>query len=461
MPAPTPGTSSSCAKRYSGNWSGIYTRVRAQTHLMRIVVVGGGTATNSITPVFSALAHDISYVVPVSDNGGSTSEILRVFGGPAIGDARSRLVRLIDPSPLHTLLAMRLSNNAQLAEQDWNAVVDGTHTVWTEVPPYMKSMYRAFLIEVHAQLLKKTTTMRKFDFSCASIGNLLLTGARLFFGTLESAIEFVLHTNRVPANLAVLPCINSSFSHHIAATLQNGSIVVGQSQISHPIDVGETHHGAGGGTHNNGGTHSSGGGNLGRMGSIHRRARSHIPEDDGVLFSHPSLQISQIQFAKDTVSSLPSRIDQVYYINTYGDEIRPKISPRVITHLQTSDAVILSIGSLYTSILPVLLLQGFATNMPRKCVLILNGSPDRETEGMNSQDYVYAVQRALEYSLGSGHSRKNVASFITDIIYPHNLADIASIDTHAHIRCVGALCPHGEYNQESLLRALETCITRV
>lgn len=431
---------------------------------MRIVVVGGGTATNSITPVFSALAHDISYVVPVSDNGGSTSEILRVFGGPAIGDARSRLVRLIDPSPLRTLLALRLSSNAQLAEQDWNAVVDGTHPVWTEVPPYMKSMYRAFLVEVHAELLKKTTNMRKFDFSCASIGNLLLTGARLFFGTLESAIEFVLHTNRVPANLSVLPCLNSSFSHHIAAMLQNGSIVVGQSQISHPIEpASEAHHPP----HHHPYSHplhhdeNTAGGNasgasLSRMGSIHRRLRSNLPEDDGVLFSHPSLQISQIQFAKDVATPLPSRIDQVYYINTYGDEIRPKITPRVITRLQTSDAVILSIGSLYTSIVPVLLLQGFATNMPRKCVLILNGSSDRETEGMDSCDYVCAVQRALEYSLGS--SNRNVASLITDIIYPHHLTDIAQVNkTFPHIRCSEALCHHGEYNQESLLQSLKAC----
>lgn len=32
--------------------------------------------------------------MPVSDNGGSTSEIMRVLGGPAIGDIRSRLLRV-------------------------------------------------------------------------------------------------------------------------------------------------------------------------------------------------------------------------------------------------------------------------------------------------------------------------------------------------------------------------------
>ena len=29
-------------------------------------------------------------IIPISDNGGSTSELIRVFGGPGIGDVRSK-----------------------------------------------------------------------------------------------------------------------------------------------------------------------------------------------------------------------------------------------------------------------------------------------------------------------------------------------------------------------------------
>jgi hypothetical protein len=33
---------------------------------------------------------DQSYsIIPISDNGGSSSELIRVFGGPGIGDVRS------------------------------------------------------------------------------------------------------------------------------------------------------------------------------------------------------------------------------------------------------------------------------------------------------------------------------------------------------------------------------------
>lgn len=37
-------------------------------------------------------------MLPVSDDGGSTAEIVRVLGGPAVGDIRSRCLRLADNS---------------------------------------------------------------------------------------------------------------------------------------------------------------------------------------------------------------------------------------------------------------------------------------------------------------------------------------------------------------------------
>lgn len=40
----------------------------------------------------------VSHVLPVSDDGGSTAEIVRVLGGPAVGDIRSRCLRLADAS---------------------------------------------------------------------------------------------------------------------------------------------------------------------------------------------------------------------------------------------------------------------------------------------------------------------------------------------------------------------------
>ena len=44
------------------------------------------------------LTGQVCYVLPVSDDGGSTAEIVRVLGGPAVGDIRSRCLRLADES---------------------------------------------------------------------------------------------------------------------------------------------------------------------------------------------------------------------------------------------------------------------------------------------------------------------------------------------------------------------------
>jgi hypothetical protein len=51
-----------------------------------IVVFSGGSAANSLVDIFNNVAEarrcPLSYIIPISDNGGSSSEIIRVFGGP-------------------------------------------------------------------------------------------------------------------------------------------------------------------------------------------------------------------------------------------------------------------------------------------------------------------------------------------------------------------------------------------
>ena len=62
--------------------------------LRKLVVFSGGSAANSLVDVFDELIDknhcSLSYVIPISDNGGSSSELIRVFGGPGIGDVRSK-----------------------------------------------------------------------------------------------------------------------------------------------------------------------------------------------------------------------------------------------------------------------------------------------------------------------------------------------------------------------------------
>ena len=51
---------------------------------LSFVVISGGTGGNAICSAFGTACH---HALPVSDDGGSSSEIIRVLGGPSIGVA--------------------------------------------------------------------------------------------------------------------------------------------------------------------------------------------------------------------------------------------------------------------------------------------------------------------------------------------------------------------------------------
>ena len=135
------------------------------------IVISGGTGCN---PICSAFGPDACYVLPISDDGGSSSEIIRVLGGPSIGayicpdgmialthvpvtqgDIRSRLIRLIPTvekgSPLdaiRTLLAYRLSSSASEkdARDEWRDIVEGRSHLWAGIPSDRKEMIRGWSI---------------------------------------------------------------------------------------------------------------------------------------------------------------------------------------------------------------------------------------------------------------------------------------------------------------------------
>jgi hypothetical protein len=68
--------------------SGISTPVQMNGNFKTkgIVVFSGGSAANNLVDVFATVREDkkcpLSYIIPISDNGGSSSELIRVFGGP-------------------------------------------------------------------------------------------------------------------------------------------------------------------------------------------------------------------------------------------------------------------------------------------------------------------------------------------------------------------------------------------
>ena len=64
------------------------------TTARKLIIFSGGSAANNLVDVFNEVINNnacsLTYLIPISDNGGSSSELIRVFGGPGIGDIRSK-----------------------------------------------------------------------------------------------------------------------------------------------------------------------------------------------------------------------------------------------------------------------------------------------------------------------------------------------------------------------------------
>lgn len=325
-----------------------------------------------------------------------------------------RLVRLIPDSPansertaIKTLFNHRLPAQAGAATHEWLTIVDGTSGLWRSITPAKKELIRSFFNMLNLEILKRARPPSStFDFTSASVGNLFLTGARLFSGSFESAIYLLGSICGVQSDIVrVIPAINSNFSHHISATLADGTVIVGQNSISHPGESTALQPDRG----NRPRRPSlllADGDDFEDTGSDASDAVSY--EEDHLPGSLATLRNKNISFSKTENEDLPCRISRIWYINPYGQEIRPPANPRVLEALSDAQAIIYSIGSLYTSIIPAIILRGVGksimTSPARHKILILNGSLDRETgppsEPFLASDFVEAIARACEESRG-------------------------------------------------------------
>ncbi|KAK1780828.1 hypothetical protein QBC45DRAFT_407630 [Copromyces sp. CBS 386.78] len=457
-----------------------------------ITVFSGGTAANSLVDVFNRIIEkkncQLNYIIPISDNGGSSSELIRFIGGPSVGDIRSRLVRLI-PNPfndqekaaLKALFEYRLPGDPSKARNEWLDIVEARHLLWAYISSPKRELIRSILNTLNLEIVKRARPTSTFNFAEASIGNMFLTGARIFSGSFESAIYLLSMICSIPPNVNVLPAINSNFTHHISAGLEDGTTIAGQVAISHPsaptalpddvkISLATPSfppllHGG----HGHGAPSFSSAATLhpAAMASIHNsnpptqhlavpfsiptsttstassssltttptksffpslpsrsgpRARSQTETEDASLpGSLPSLRKQNISFSKsdsDEADQLSARIERVWYINPYGHEIWPNANPKVIDALVArTKMVVYSIGSLWTSIVPSLVLRGVGEAIAGdvegeeegggedgkvKKVLVLNATIDRETgpktKPMTATDFVRAVAKAGEQS---------------------------------------------------------------
>ncbi|KAF7721494.1 hypothetical protein EC973_004633 [Apophysomyces ossiformis] len=358
------------------------------------VIFSGGSACNHIANAFQSITPNVCYVLGISDNGGSTfsikSELLRVLGGPSIGDLRSRLTRLINVDGPHSeelvaikeLLSYRLppEGDEYTIRDEWSQIVEGRHRLWDRIPTEKKETIRGFLVLFNFEILKRAH--KHFNFRNGSIGNFFLTGARLFFGSLEAAIFLFESITAIREPTHVIPVINTNHTAAIAALLEDGHILRGQCEISHP---GETKP------------------DRSMMNPIDAFSRLALPNSPNQFTADEDAMNGNLVFSKRTEEKLTAAIKRIFYINLYAQEIYPWPNPKVIAHLASRRHLVYSIGSLYTSILPCLILRSVGhaiANSPslKHKILLLNGTPDRETDGYTAMDFIGTITNALNES---------------------------------------------------------------
>jgi 2-phospho-L-lactate transferase/gluconeogenesis factor (CofD/UPF0052 family) len=184
------------------------------------------------------------------------------------------------------------------------------------------------------ELLKRAN--KRFNFRNGSIGNFFLTGARLFFGSLEAAIFLFSAITGIRESMRVIPVINTNQTATISAVLENGDTLQGQCEISHPPSTG-----------------------------CSARKRIGNPIDlfspEAALFDNPQIEDyrnGNLVFSKQACQQLSSRIRRIYYMNEFGQEIYPIANAKFFDAIKTKSTLVYSIGSLYTSIIPCLILRG-------------------------------------------------------------------------------------------------------
>ncbi|XP_073037390.1 uncharacterized protein YNL011C-like [Primulina eburnea] len=328
-----------------------------------LLVFSGGTAFNGVVEELKKLTTRVAHVLPVSDDGGSTAEVVRVLGGPAVGDIRSRCLRLSDQSTsealaVRTLLGYRLPIDARSSKYEWYDIVEGTHLLWTGVSKPYRETIRAFLVYFQDQILRRSE--ESFCFSNGSIGNFFFAGARIFFQSLDAAIFLFSRVSDIPLESLVLPVISTNDKLTLGCELWDGTIIRGQNEISHPTN--------------------------GCMEPINKDNSS--------------------------VPPLSSRIKRVFYMSSEGSnllhEVFPSVNPTVLEQLSSVDCIVFAMGSLFTSICPSLVLLRIGELIStRSCpkVLLLNGTHDRETSGFTASCFVTAITNALNRTYGDPRNR--------------------------------------------------------
>ena len=196
----------------------------------RLLFFSGGTALGPLSRTLIDYTHNSIHLITPFDSGGSSAELRRAFGMPAVGDLRNRLMALADHSvkgnpAVARLFAYRFPKDARNEDLRGRlkAMSQGDDDRVAAVPdPFRK------LIRTHLRFFQKAMP-DDFDLRGASIGNLVLAGGYLNNDRHLDPVIF-LFAKLAEVRGLVRAMVNADL--HLAARLADGRLLVGQHLLT-------------------------------------------------------------------------------------------------------------------------------------------------------------------------------------------------------------------------------------
>lgn len=191
--------------------------------MKKIAFFSGGTALRPTARLLASLRESPDYIITTFDSGGSTRELRRAYGMPAIGDLRNRLIAAADPEQadlaafLATRINWRFSKNQarrRLGELAASSFLDKN-----SAGPAVRADLDSFIAALP----------EIFDCRNASVGNLALAG-NYFANGGNLAATLAKYQRLLGVKARILPIIRESL--HMGAELESGRVIFGQHVIN-------------------------------------------------------------------------------------------------------------------------------------------------------------------------------------------------------------------------------------
>lgn len=244
------------------------------------------------------------------------------------------------------------------------------------------------------------------------MGNFFFAGARTFFGSLPAAIFLFSKVAGIPSGSRVLPAVLSEERLVLGAELNDGTRLRGQYEISHPSQRQLAIKSKSSNTKD---------GQRDRSGSFKAVVKSFDTSDsfnEGITSLHPSAMKRVCYLLHDPTwrrkggqrytinssgssepSSSPRSKSRVRIDWTDRHEVDPEPNPSVLEAISNANCIVYGCGSLFTSVLPSLVLRGVGEEIVRKDVprvLLLNGWHDHETTWLETSSDGSAVVKKMD-----------------------------------------------------------------